>query len=131
MIGIDTNVLVRFLTQDDPAQSAAAARLLEQVTAESPAFVAREVMIETVWVLERAYRFDRGRIARALEGLLEAEELQIEAADAVGLALHRYGAGGPDFADHMIQVAAQVANCDTTYTFDRKTAATEAATLLT
>ncbi|ASM74804.1 MULTISPECIES: PIN domain-containing protein [Roseobacteraceae] len=130
MIGIDSNVLVRFLTQDDPAQSAAATRLLGQLTMDSPAFVAREVMIKTVWVLERAYRFDRARIAQALEGLLEAEELQIEAADAVGLALHRYGAGGPSFADHMIQVAAQATGCTTTYTFDCKAAATDAATLL-
>lgn len=127
MIGIDTTVLVRFLTQDDPDQFAAAARLLGQVTAAGPAFVGREVMIETVRVLERAYGFDRMRIAQALQGLLEAEEVQVEAADAVGLALHRYGAGGPGFGDHMKQVMAQAAGCAVSYTFDRPAAATDAA----
>ena len=106
MIGIDTNVLVRFLVQDDPAQARAADRLIGTLTEASPGFICREVMVELVWVLERAYRLTRAQIVSAVEGLLEARELQIETADRVGLALSRYREGGPGFSDQMIRIAA-------------------------
>lgn len=130
MIGIDTNVLVRFLTADDPVQSPIAQRLIESLSEAAPGLICREVMIETVWVLERAYGFDRAGITKALEGLLEARELVIEAADAIGLALHRYGKGGAGFADHLIGVITTQAGCETLYTFDRKAAQSVDATLL-
>ncbi|PZX14897.1 putative nucleic-acid-binding protein [Palleronia aestuarii] len=122
MIGIDTNVLVRFLTGDDPAQSAAAGRLIGSLSAERPGFVCREVTIELVWVLERAYRFGRREIAGALEGLLGARELVIEAAEIVGLALSRYARGGPGFADQMILAQCATAGCSEVVTFDRQAA---------
>ncbi|WP_102108334.1 PIN domain-containing protein [Oceaniglobus roseus] len=130
MTGLDTNVIVRFLTQDDPAQSALANGLIGSLTAENPGFLSREAMVETVWVLERAYGMARPRIAAALERLLEAEELVIEAADDVGLALHRYGRGGAGFADHMILIAGARAGCGKTFTFDRKAAAAPGRALL-
>ena len=63
MIALDTNVLVRYLVNDDAEQANAARVLLESLTAEEPGFVCREVMVELVWVLQRAYGFARGRIA--------------------------------------------------------------------
>lgn len=122
MIGLDTNVLVRFLTQDDPGQGAQAKELIAGLTEAAPGFIAREVMVETVWVLERAYGLPRDRIAAALEGLLEARELVVETAERVGVALDRYAKGGAGFSDQMIALAGVAAGCTTTLTFDRKAA---------
>ena len=83
MIALDTNVLVRFLLNDDPHQSAAARALLAELSADRPGFVCREVVVELSWVLERAYGFSRDRIATVLEELAGTEELRIEAADDV------------------------------------------------
>lgn len=122
MIALDTNVLVRFLTQDDPAQSAAASDVIGGLTSEAPGFVSREVMVELVWVLERAYGFGRNQVATAIEGLLAAIELEIEAADDVGSALYRYRDDGFGFADLMIAAAARRAGAQVLVTFDRKAA---------
>lgn len=122
MIGLDTNVLVRFLVQDDPEQARAASRLITALTEADPGFVCREVLVELVWVLERAYRLSRSDIARALEGLLEARELMIETADRVAIAVDRYRKGGAGFADQMVALAGQGAGCQETVTFDRKAA---------
>jgi predicted nucleic-acid-binding protein len=122
VIGFDTNVLVRFLVQDDPAQGAQASDCVASLSEASPGFIAREVMVETVWVLERAYGLSRPQIAAALEGLLEARELVVEAADRVAIALNRYGKGGAGFSDQMIALAAVEAGCKVTVTFDRKAA---------
>ena len=123
MIGLDTNVLVRFLTQDDPIQGPEAHALIAGLTEAEPGFIAREVMVETVWVLERAYGLTRDRIAAALEGLLGSQGLVVEAAESVALALDRYRKGGAGFSDQMIARAAEAAGCRETVTFDRKAAA--------
>lgn len=130
MTGIITNVLVRFLTAGDPAQSLFAHRLIESLSEPAPGLICREVVIETVWVLDRDYAIDRAGITRAPAGLLEARELVVDAADAVGLALHRYGKGGAGVADHLIGIITKKAGCDTLYTFDRKTAQSVDAPLL-
>jgi predicted nucleic-acid-binding protein len=122
MIALDTNVLVRFLTQDDPAQSQAATDLITGLTAEAPGFVCREVMVELVWVLERAYGLDRAQVAAAIEGLLAATEIEVEAADDVGSALYRYRDDGFGFADLMIAAASRRAGAAVLVTFDRKAA---------
>ena len=83
MIAIDTNVLVRYLVRDDVRQADAARELLDGLSVERPAFICREVMIETVWVLERSYRFAREQIAIVVNGLVTAETLVVESADAV------------------------------------------------
>jgi predicted nucleic-acid-binding protein len=122
MIGIDTNVLVRFLVQDDAAQGAQASAFIASLSETAPGFIAREVMVETVWVLERAYNLPRAQIAAALEGLLEARELVVEASDRVAVALDRYAKGGAGFSDQMIALAGVGAGCSVTLTFDRKAA---------
>ena len=118
MVGLDTNLLVRFLTRDDPAQAAVAGRVMASLTPEAPGFLAREVVVELVWVLERAYGFGRAEVAGALDGLLEARELVIEAGERVALAAERYRRGGPGFADQMILLAGREAGCAATLTFD-------------
>lgn len=129
LIGIDTNVLVRFLVQDDPGQARIADELMGALTEDAPGFVCREVMVELVWVLERAYRLTREQIVAAVEGLLEARELRVEAVDRVGLALSRYAQGGPGFSDQMIQIAAKEAGADLA-TFDAKLGRQEGVRLL-
>ncbi|RGP35281.1 PIN domain-containing protein [Pseudotabrizicola alkalilacus] len=121
-IGLDTNVLVRFLVQDDAGQAKAAQDLIATLSEAEPGFVCREVLVELVWVLERAYALSRADIALALDGLLEARELVIETADRAAIAVDRYRKGGPGFADQMIALAGQGAGCQTTVTFDRKAA---------
>jgi predicted nucleic-acid-binding protein len=122
MIAIDTNVLVRFLTQDDAKQSAAATSFMRGLSESNPGFICREVMVELVWVLERAYGCSRTEVATALEGLLSASELEIEEADDVGTAMFGYRDGGFGFADLMIVAAMRRADAIPLVTFDRKAA---------
>ena len=130
MIALDTNVVVRFLVRDDQRQAEAARVLLESLTAERPGFVCREVAVELVWVLERAYRISRDRIAAILEELVATEELVIEAADDVAQAASRYRASGTGFSDLMVLAAARRSGAHPVYTFDRKAARLEGVMLL-
>lgn len=130
MNGIDTNVLVRFLVQDDPVQAEAARSLFDRCSANDPAFIGREVLVETVWVLERAYKIAPHGIASAILGLLESEEVVIEETADVTTAAAAYGDGAGDFADHMIAAAALRTGCSTLYTFDRKATRHNGVTLL-
>ena len=123
MIALDTNVVVRFLTQDDPAQSAQANAVFSRLTEAEPGFLCREVVVELVWVMERAYGLPRQDIAAALDGLLSARELAVEAPDRTGLAVERFRTGGAGFSDHMIALAAREAGCRAVLSFDRKAVA--------
>lgn len=129
MIALDTNVVVRFLTQDDPMQAPQATALFAQLTVDSPAYLCREVMVEIVWVLERAYNLPRSDIATAVEGLLASREIIVETDERVGLAIERYRQGGAGFSDHMIALAARDESCKEIYSFDRK-AVTQAGMML-
>ncbi len=130
MIALDTNVLVRFLVDDDAEQVQAARTLLESLTAERPAFICREVMIELVWVLERAYRLPRDRIAAVLEGLIATEGLEVEATNDVARAASGYRQGDAGFADLMITSAAARSGASPLYTFDKQLGRVEGTALL-
>lgn len=122
MIAIDTNVLVRFLTRDDPEQAARVRALFATLSAESPAFVCREVVLEMVWVLGYSYNFSRTEIAGALEGLLAAVELEVEDADVVSSALRDYVSEAADFADLMILGTTRKRGAAPLVTFDTRAA---------
>lgn len=122
MIVLDTNVLVRFLTQDDAAPALAASKVFTELTAIVRGFVCREVMVEFVWVLGRAYGHGRAQVAAAIDGSLAAIQIEVEAADDVGSALCRYRDEGVGFADQMIAAAARRAGAHVLVTFDRKAA---------
>ena len=122
MIAIDTNVLVRFLTRDDPEQAARVRALFATLSAENPAFVCREVVLELVWVLGYSYNFSRTEIAGALEGLLAAVELEVEDADVVSSALRDYVSEAADFADLMILGATRKRGAVPLVTFDTRAA---------
>ncbi|QQP90907.1 type II toxin-antitoxin system VapC family toxin [Skermanella sp. TT6] len=123
MIGLDTNIVIRYLLQDDPTQSELAAQLIEQVcSAEEPGFIAIPVLVEMVWVLRRAYRFDRISIAEVIGLLLRVERVKVEGEEMVRLALFDFKEGF-DFADALIGHRNRAAGCRTTATFDRRAAA--------
>ena len=90
MIAIDTNVLVRYLARDDAEQAEAARLLLEAITSERPGFICREVAIEVVWVLERAYKFTRSQIADVILELAATDGVVIEEVEDVAQAAIRY-----------------------------------------
>jgi predicted nucleic-acid-binding protein len=122
VIGLDTNVLVRYIAQDDPGQAAVATRLIEGFTAEAPGFVSTVTLVETVWVLARAYRAPKAAIAAVIEGLLRARELAVENAEAHYRALAAFQASPADYADALIAEAGNRAGCNETVTFDRRAA---------
>lgn len=130
MIALDTNVLVRFLVRDDKRQAAAAHVLLTSLTVEDSGFVCREVVVELVWILERAYGFARDQIADVLEDLVSTEVLVVEAAGDVATSASRYRAGGAGFSDLMIRAAAERSKALPLYTFDRNAARQEGVALL-
>ena len=125
MIGLDTNVLVRYLTYDDPVQSAKAAEIFERrLTAKNPGFVSIVAMVETVWVLDRAYELSAQEIANAVERLLQVEVLSIENEQQVFTAMVALKQGKTSFADALIAELGARAGCTRTLTFDQKAART-------
>ncbi|MEO8311640.1 MAG: type II toxin-antitoxin system VapC family toxin [Caldimonas sp.] len=130
MIGLDTNVLVRYVMQDDARQSPKATLLMESLSGESAAFVPQVVVIEFVWVLSSSYALSRPQVASALDGLLRSKELVVERADQVMKALRMFNAGTADFADCLIERVAQHAGCTATMTFDAGAAKTAGMTLI-
>lgn len=120
MIGLDTNVVVRYLVQDDAAQSAAATRLMERaLSAERPGLITTVTLCEIVWVLAECYGADRVRIGAVIEGLLASKQLIVEDADIVWNALGDWRGSSADFSDALIgrQVAAR--GGEKVVTFDR------------
>jgi predicted nucleic-acid-binding protein len=122
MIALDTNVLVRFLTGDDPEQARLAGAIMAELTSDAPGFICREVLVELVWVLERAYRYARPEVADAIAALLAAAEIRIEDDDDLWVALLRYRDDGLGLADLRIAAAARRAGASELVTFDRKAA---------
>lgn len=121
MIGLDTNILVRYLVQDDAAQSARAAAIIDgRLTEENPGFVSVVAIAETVWVLDRVYRLDEQGIASALERMLQTDVLVIESEQEVFTAMIAHKEGRGAFADALIAALGAKAGCDRTLTFDRK-----------
>ena len=130
MIGLDTNVLVRYVMQDDPRQSPKATRLLESLSAEQPGFVPVVVMVELVWVLSGSYDLSRAQIATVLDTLLRSKELVVDRAELVAQALQRYSAGSADFSDALIERIAHAAGCTATMSFDTGAVKAAAMTLV-
>lgn len=121
MIGLDTNVLVRYLVQDDPIQSRRATELIErQLTESDPGFISIVAMTETAWVLERAYGLDASEIAAAIERTLQADVLVVEDEQQVFAAMTALRDGRGSFADALIGAFGERAGCSSTATLDRK-----------
>ena len=121
MIGIDTNVLVRFITQDDPRQSAIANEVFERrLTPAEPGFVSVVAMAETAWVLARRYRLADRQLAAVIERILQTENLVVESEQAVFTAMMALKDGLGTFSDALIGALGADAGCRYTLTFDRR-----------
>lgn len=118
MIGLDTNVLVRYVMQDDPRQSPRANRLIESLSADRPGFVPLVALVELVWVLSGSYGLARAQVAAVLGTLLRSKELVLDRADVVAQALKRFSEDNADLADALIERLAAAAGCPATLTFD-------------
>ena len=122
MIGLDTNVLIRYITQDDAKQSPVATTLIESLTVESPGYLGTVSVVELVWVPGGCYGSSKSKIAEVLKTLLRTKEIIVEHADIVWKAVRVFKKGKANFADCLIERSANAAGCSDTTTFDRGTA---------
>ncbi len=130
MIGIDTNILVRFLAQDDTEQSRRADILLQTLSPQEPGFVSLVSLVELIWVMRSRYQVSKSELIQSLQGLLNSPELVIESQPAVAQAIHRFGAAKTDFTDCLIERSGHSAGCRETVTFDVNAAKTAGMKLL-
>lgn len=120
MNGVDTNVIVRYVTGDDAAQSATARELMLQVRDEDDTLLINNIVLcELVWVMESAYGFEKADVVTTLQKLLATRQLEFEDRDIARRALGDYQSSSADFADCLIGSSNQFRDCSTTWTFDR------------
>ena len=120
MTGIDTNVLVRYLVQDDAEQARKATRFITgECSPDVPALINRIVLCEMVWVLESAYGYQRNKVMLALEKILRTTQFKVEDHQEAWSSFRKYQAGA-DFSDAFIAAVNRRLGCDHTVTFDRK-----------
>jgi predicted nucleic-acid-binding protein len=119
VIGLDTNVLVRYFGQDDAQQSPLAGHILGSLTADEPGWVGLAAILELVWVMTSVMGAGRVTIANTLEQLLAMNAMVVEQASAVASAAQRFRWSKADFADCLIAASAENAGCNRTLTFDR------------
>jgi predicted nucleic-acid-binding protein len=121
MNGLDTNILIRYLTQDDPIQSPKATEIIElRLTRERPGFISLVTMAEVVWVLGSVYALEDGEIAATVERMLQADTLAIQNEQQVFTAMISLRRGWGAFADALIGALGTWAGCESTLTFDKK-----------
>lgn len=121
MIGLDTNVVVRYLMQDEPLQARRATAFIErQLSSENPGFISLVVLTEIAWVLRSCYSIDRETVCRTIRALLETRQLWVERTDLVVRALRRYAGNAVDFSDALIVELARDNGCVEIVSFDRK-----------
>jgi len=131
VIGLDTNVIVRYVTQDDARQAAAASKLFEHVlTTARPGFVGLITLCELVWVLADCYDADKARIAAVIEGLLGSRQLMVEEAEVVSQALRAWEKSSADFSDVLLGQVLLSRGCEKVVTFDKAAARLPAFELL-
>ena len=123
MIGLDTNVVIRYLVQDDKKQSAAATRFIEKsLTTDVPGYINHITLCEIVWVLQRCYDVTKQQLRDIIEGLLTTKQLIVENVEVAWKALRAYDANSADFCDALIGQANIHSGCEHTVTFDKKAA---------
>jgi len=120
MIAVDTNVLVRFIVDDDPQQCRKARHFFQRCVKESLRIYIPDIVIcETVWVLSRAYHLSRNEIAHVLEGLFSSADVEYDSPVCLSKALASYLKKSGDFADYLILEKARELGCEKLCTFDK------------
>ena len=119
MIGLDTNVLLRYLVQDGGSQARAAERVIDTMTKDEPGFVSLVALAEIAWALKSVYRLPKDEILPIIDGMLGAEEFRLQQPDCVRQAVVSARNSSADFADALIVSLGASAGCETTVTFDR------------
>jgi predicted nucleic-acid-binding protein len=126
MIGLDTNILLRYIVKDDLEQWGKATRFIgTRCTSDNPGFVDRIALCEMVWVLTRGYRYGRAEVARVIEHLLASEELLLEDGELIRSALTAYERSNMELSDALMGRVNLARGCEGTATFDRKAARQE------
>jgi predicted nucleic-acid-binding protein len=120
VFGIDTNILVRYLVQDEPKQSKLATNFILSRREERSFFINCIVLCELVWVLESSYKYNRKTIAGVLEKILQTKQFEIENLVSVQRALSAYIENNSDFSDYLITEINYLNDCSETYSFDKK-----------
>jgi predicted nucleic-acid-binding protein len=121
MVGVDTNVLVRFLVRDDQSQFERSRRLVSRAAASGePVLVSLLVLLETEWVLRSRYELPKAQIVGALSALLEAADITLEDEPAVEMALYTWKDSTAEFADCLIGAHNTRLGCNATATFDAR-----------
>jgi predicted nucleic-acid-binding protein len=118
MIGLDTNVLVRYIMQDDPKQSARANALIESLTAKAQGYVSLVSVVELYWVLTSCYGLSKAQVSQALDALLRLKEITVEQSEQVLRALRVFEHNKADFPDCLIERCCVAAGCEKVVTFD-------------
>ncbi len=132
MIGIDTNILVRYLTRDDETQFLLAQQLIRnQISIGERIFISLLVILETEWVLRSRYKAPKQQIARIFNDLLETRESVFEDEETLEEALHFWKDSNADFADCMIVAKTRRMGCSELVTFDERAASLPGTLLLT
>jgi predicted nucleic-acid-binding protein len=131
MIGLDTNILVRFVTRDDDEQWQLVDRYLKaNCSSKQPGWISCIVLCEMVWVLARGYDYSKEEILRLLRQLLLIAELTIQEHDSVRSAMKDFENGKADFSDYLIGHLNAKHGCETTVTLDLRAADHSTFTLL-
>jgi predicted nucleic-acid-binding protein len=123
MIGLDTNVLVRFLTHDDPAQTPVAIKLMRSLSPSSPGFVSLVALAELTWVLASLYKLEKSEVELVVENLLRSDALVLEQSEIVWQALRKFKICNARFSDCLLERCGHAAECLYTFTFDKRAVA--------
>jgi predicted nucleic-acid-binding protein len=128
--GLDTNILVRYLVQDDAVQSPKASACIESLTSERRGYISLTALVELGWVLTSCYAMDKDSLIRILDTMLRTRNLAVEQANTVWRAVSLFRSSKADFEDCLIACSCHAAGCEETLTFDSAAAKTAGMRLL-
>jgi predicted nucleic-acid-binding protein len=131
VIGLDTNVMVRYIAQDDAVQSAQATQLIESLSVENQGFITLVSIVELVWVMQGCYKATKQECVTILQTLLHTREILLENAEVIVMATNCYSTTNADFADCLIERSANFAKCSCVMTFDNNAAKAAGMLLIT
>jgi predicted nucleic-acid-binding protein len=131
LIEIDTNILVRYITQDDEIQSGIATEFIENYCSNgNKVFINHLVICELVWVLKKCYKLSKPKIINVIQHILQISQFSIETPQIIWQALTDYKKGSADFADYVVGRTNIFNNCEETITFDKKASKSKGFSLL-